>query len=473
MPSPVIEVNRVRKDYRSQRGGRVLLGKRGLSDWIRGKRSTIATVLDEINFTVDAGEAFGIIGANGSGKSTLLKLISGVTVPTEGTVTVRGRVASLLELGAGFHPMLTGRENIYLNAGILGLSHAEVDEVFDKIVDFSGIATSIDQPVDTYSSGMYVRLGFAVAAHTNPDIFLIDEVLAVGDEAFQRKCRGRITELIDEGKTLIFVSHDLELVNSLCSRVLLLDAGEMILDDQSNTVIDHYLEKIVQGEIPEGDPQEIYSVDSGKLRATFSQGQMRLSYDNEPVTYGLHVYASLMVYRMWNDSTKLRWDNCEVLDGGGYRFTGASRRFPYSLIWEISAGDPGSVKLDIWIETTKHLSLEEFHTSVCLPVKYAHWATEHESAEFAPLTPNQSDWQHLNSNYTPSQHLEATSDTAPMVHLEATMNLDKSPIRMTPLNTDFYENSRALQALRTGEQSALHFPPGRHVYFSGTIRVGE
>ena len=471
MGDTVIQVEHVCKDFRAQRGGRVLLGKRGLSDWLRGKRSESVTVLDDIHFEVEAGESFGIIGANGSGKSTLLKIISGVTVPTRGDVTVKGRVASLLELGAGFHPMLTGRENVYLNAGILGMSHDEVDAVFDDIVQFSGIGQFIDQPVDTYSSGMFVRLGFAVAAFTDPDIFLIDEVLAVGDEAFQRKCRTRIGELIEQRKTILFVSHDLDLVNSLCENVLLLNKGKMLQLDRSSRVIDHYLHQIVDDEIPEVSDEATYSVESGKLRATFNQGQIRLSYDGDQITHALQVYASMLIHRLWSDSNKLRWDGVEE-ENGRYRFTGESRRFPYTLTWEMEAlEDSGGIAIELSIETHSDLLVQEFHTSVCLSTAYTHWETDHESKDFVPLEPSLLDWVHLNEDYTPGTKLIATGEGMPTLRFESTM--EDNPIRMTPLNTDYYENARVLQALWPGEEGRLHLPKGRHRYFSGRITVGD
>lgn len=468
MSAPIIEVKRVSKQFRAQRGGRVLLGKRGLYDWVRGQGSETVTVLRDIDFEINEGESFGIIGSNGSGKSTLLKIISGVTVPTTGHVNVRGRIASLLELGAGFHPMLTGRENIYLNAGILGMSHAEVDAVFDDIVAFSGIGHSIEQPVDTYSSGMFVRLGFAVAAFTDPDIFLIDEVLAVGDEAFQRKCRTRIGELIEQKKTIVFVSHDLDLVNSLCQRVLLLNKSRMLQIDISGKVIDHYLSKIVEDEIPESDSLASYVIESGQLRATFSEGQMRLSHNDTQISHGLQVYASMLVHRMWSDSQKLRWDETEKNETG-YRFTGVSRRFPYTLTWEVEPDGNNAIALTLWIEAHSDLRAQEYHTSVCLTTDYTHWQTDHESKDFVPLEPSLLDWVHLNEDYTPGRTLTASGEGVPTLKFESTMPDDV--IRMTPLNTDYYENARVLQALRTGEQSLVPLPKGRHLYFQGRISI--
>lgn len=186
--------------------------------------------LNNISFDVAQGQTVGLIGHNGSGKSTLLKLIGGIIDPTGGSVRRRGRIAALLELGAGFHPDLTGRDNVYINAAILGLSTAETDEVFDDIVEFSGIGTFIDTQVKFYSSGMYVRLAFAVAVHSDPDLLLVDEVLAVGDEPFQRKCMNKIREFQREGRTIVLVSHSAEQVADVCTRAIVLDAGEIVHD---------------------------------------------------------------------------------------------------------------------------------------------------------------------------------------------------------------------------------------------------
>jgi ABC-2 type transport system ATP-binding protein len=181
--------------------------------------------LQDINVDIALGSTVGLVGHNGSGKSTLLKVIGGIIQPTTGTVSRRGRLAALLELGAGFHPDLTGRDNVYLNAAILGLTRKETDRYFDEIVDFSGIESFIDTQVKFYSSGMYVRLAFAVAVHVDPDLLLVDEVLAVGDEPFQRKCMEKISQFQNEGRTIVLVSHSAEQVGSLCDRVIVLDGG--------------------------------------------------------------------------------------------------------------------------------------------------------------------------------------------------------------------------------------------------------
>jgi lipopolysaccharide transport system ATP-binding protein len=199
------------------------------------------------SFEVGTGEVIGLIGRNGAGKSTLLKILSRITEPTSGRAVLQGRVASLLEVGTGFHPELTGRENIYLNGSILGMKRAEIREQFDEIVAFSGVEKFLDTPVKRYSSGMYVRLAFAVAAHLNPEILLVDEVLAVGDAEFQRKCLGRIRDVATSGRTVLFVSHNMVSVESLCHRAILLDVGEIVDQGPPSRVVGRYLSALRQG----------------------------------------------------------------------------------------------------------------------------------------------------------------------------------------------------------------------------------
>jgi len=198
--------------------------------------------LSDINFTVEKGEIMGVIGRNGAGKSTLLKIISQITPPTIGEIKLKGRVGSLLEVGTGFHPELTGRENIFLNGAILGMRKKEIEDKFDQIVKFSGIEKFLDMPVKRYSSGMYVRLAFSVAAHLEPDILIIDEVLAVGDAEFQRKCIGKMEEVTrKEGRTVLFVSHNMGAIKKLCKRCILLDQGKVVTVGDTESVVEEYL----------------------------------------------------------------------------------------------------------------------------------------------------------------------------------------------------------------------------------------
>ncbi len=197
--------------------------------------------LNDVNFDIQKGDVVGIIGRNGAGKSTLLKILSRITEPTKGRIDLYGRVGSLLEVGTGFHPELTGRENIYLNGAILGMTKAEIARQFDAIVDFSGTEQFLDTPVKRYSSGMYVRLAFAVAAHLNPEILIVDEVLAVGDAEFQKKCIGKMKDVADGGRTVLFVSHNLQAVKSLCNRVVFLQQGQVQADCGTDMGIEKYL----------------------------------------------------------------------------------------------------------------------------------------------------------------------------------------------------------------------------------------
>ncbi|MGH9456037.1 MAG: ABC transporter ATP-binding protein [Thermoanaerobaculia bacterium] len=260
-----IEMRGVSKSYR-------LFGRRSQfqtlkSALLRGNAalSPDASVqaLRDVSFAVNRGEAFGVVGRNGSGKSTLLKLISGILKPTEGEIVVDGRVSALIELGAGFHPEISGRENIYINGVMLGLSRREIAERFDRIVEFAGIGRFLDEPVRTYSSGMYVRLGFAVAVHVDPDILLVDEVLAVGDEEFSQKCVAKIQEMKYRGVTLLMVTHQLDLVRNLCDRAVWLEEGEMAALGDPVRVVDDYLQSVSgtvareEAEEAESEPEEM------------------------------------------------------------------------------------------------------------------------------------------------------------------------------------------------------------------------
>jgi len=244
---PIISVQSVSKKFCRSLKRTMLYGATdvardllGISPNPRELRPDEFWALDDVSFEVRRGECLGLIGPNGAGKSTLLKLLNGITLPDQGTIKITGSVGALLELGAGFHPALTGRENIYLNAAILGLSKEEISDKFDAIVNFAGLEEFIDSPVKHYSSGMYVRLGFAIAVHAEPDIFLIDEALAVGDVSFQSKCHGKLREFSERGVTIILVTHNLDLVNSRCNRAVLLAKGNVFCHGAPKTAVDAY-----------------------------------------------------------------------------------------------------------------------------------------------------------------------------------------------------------------------------------------
>jgi lipopolysaccharide transport system ATP-binding protein len=227
------------------------------------RNGEIVWALKDVSFAVPQGEVLGIIGRNGAGKSTLLKVLSRVTAPTSGRIRTKGRVASLLEVGTGFHPELTGRENIYLNGSILGMSRLEINRKFDEIVDFSGVEKFIDTPVKRYSSGMYVRLAFAVAAHLEPEILVVDEVLAVGDAEFQKKCLGKMGDVAKEGRTVLFVSHNMGAITNLCEKCILIHKGVLDVSGPSALVIEHYLGLMESSEIKGTIDAQLFTDRSG------------------------------------------------------------------------------------------------------------------------------------------------------------------------------------------------------------------
>jgi len=244
-----IEIKNISKKFKIYHNRESHL-KYAILNILKGKKARLSSAfwaLKDIDIRIEKGKTVGFIGRNGSGKSTLLKLVSRILYPDGGTIEAHGKISTLIELGAGFHPELTGRENVYINASILGLSRAEVNLRFKDIVRFSGLESFIDNPVKTYSSGMYVRLGFSVAINIDPDILLIDEVLAVGDESFQRKCIKKINELKKTGKTIVFVSHDLQSVEELCDEVFLLHNGRLVKHGKSVDVISEYHKLLVGG----------------------------------------------------------------------------------------------------------------------------------------------------------------------------------------------------------------------------------
>ena len=242
--------------------------------------------LQDISFEIPKGEAFGIVGANGAGKSTMLKLISRIMNPTSGSIEINGRLSALIEVSAGFHPDLTGRENIYLNGTILGMNRKEIAAKFDQIVDFSGLSEFLDTPVKRYSSGMYARLGFSVAAHVNPDVMIVDEVLSVGDFVFQKKCVERMKEVINGGATVLFVSHNLKTIADFCDRCLLVERGKMRMIGTPTEVIQTYMGTSRVSVIHDNSPVSVSNV-----RVRNAQGETMRFTSGEKVWVDVDVFA--------------------------------------------------------------------------------------------------------------------------------------------------------------------------------------
>jgi lipopolysaccharide transport system ATP-binding protein len=259
--------------------------------------SDYAWALKDINFEIRQGDTLGIIGKNGAGKSTLLKVLSRVTSPTTGQIKVKGRIASLLEVGTGFHPELTGRENIYMNGAILGMTRREIDQKFDEIVDFAGVELYIDTPVKRYSSGMYVRLAFGVAAHLEPEILIVDEVLAVGDAEFQKKCLGKMGDVASHGRTIIFVSHNMQAVQSLCKTALYLKAGQVVDYGATDKVINNYLSREVKNcttkewDMASAPGNEMVKVMGAELIPQYQQSEVDVLDVNTPFDLKFDFYV--------------------------------------------------------------------------------------------------------------------------------------------------------------------------------------
>jgi lipopolysaccharide transport system ATP-binding protein len=308
---PILEIQRVSKQYRLG-GSRTRMAEnfrelleRGVSAPFRaltGRKGNTPKVelytfwaLKDVTFNVNQGDVIGIIGRNGAGKSTMLKILSRITSPTEGSVILRGRMASLLEVGTGFHPELTGRENIFLNGAILGMRKAEISERFDEIVAFAEIEKFLDTPVKHYSSGMYVRLAFAVAAHLDPEVLVVDEVLAVGDLSFQKKCLGKMSEVSRGGRTVLFVSHNMAAIENLCTRAVVLNQGEMLYDGTSKDAIQYYLSSL-STRSGTGHVVELDGV--GDRRSKVAPLLKRLEFlteDEQPLIEGLRIGSRLKV----------------------------------------------------------------------------------------------------------------------------------------------------------------------------------
>ncbi|MFA6244350.1 MAG: ABC transporter ATP-binding protein [Candidatus Hydrogenedentales bacterium] len=461
----IIELQNVGKRFATRRGAGLLLGRRGLIDMFRGRRTETFDALSGITFNVEPGESVGIIGPNGSGKSTLLKILAGVTTPSTGEVSIRGRVASLLELGAGFHPLLTGRENVYLNGRILGMSHKDVDGVFDHIVEFSGIAPFIDNPVETYSSGMFVRLAFSVAVHSNPDIFLVDEVLAVGDEEFQRKCRQRIIDLRDQGKTIIFVSHDLGLVHALCDHVVLLTKGRMVTRGTPQQTIEYYLRQ-------SGSPEGVHSFAEGVVDAVFANGRISLFRDHTEVSAPGGLRAEVFSMEACHPALEADW---RVVERGPSHCVARGRmpRLPMVHIWEMRLAN-GKLSWSLAVECDRPTPVTLINTNLAFPALYRHWSYGDLEGMFPEVLPTDSTWTSV-AAYTAPCREAALFSPDESLHPCVDVRVDtRHPfVRLFWFNSDYVAGSRILQVNAHLPAHEARLPEGRTELFKTTIDLGS
>ncbi len=454
----LIKVDSVSKIYKSRGGARTLLIRGGFKNLLHRHPAETVSALSDVSFTVSQGEAVGIIGANGSGKSTLLKLLAGVTIPSTGRIQVQGRVASLLELGAGFHPLLTGRENVYLNARILGVGRAQVDRVFDQIVEFSGIADFLDNPVNTYSSGMFVRLGFAVAVHTDPDIFLVDEVLSVGDEEFQRKCRTRIGELREQGKTLVFVSHDLSIVNTLCNRVILLSKGKMIARGTPRDTIDFYLRQI-------GREAGIHTFAQGDVEAIMCHGRISLFYKKHEITAPRGLQMVFRCMEQWHESTSADWTVTER--GANFcKARGRMSRLPVSVLWHLRIED-GRFIWNAALECEREANLASVNADMYWPPSLETWFCGEREGRFPNILPGDFSWTTVtpfDPNCRDVAALPEEGSAAPPMAMR--LDARKPYLTLQWANSDYVQGSRVCQVTGEAPEKLANFEAGRHEIFS-------
>ncbi len=456
----IIDACEITKTYPTSGRG-VLLGRGGIASWF-GPGTPPRQALAPMTLAIEAGESVGIIGRNGSGKSTLLKLIAGVSTPTSGTLAVHGRVASLLELGAGFHPMLTGRENIYLNAGLLGMRHAQTDACFDAVVDFAEMGEFIDQTVDTYSSGMYVRLAFSVAIHTNPDIFLVDEVLSVGDEGFQRKCRARILDLKEAGKTILFVSHDLGIVNTLCDRVILLDQGQVLSRGGAQATIDFYLRQI-------GRASAVHRLVSGVTEAIFNHGRLSIFHAQREVTAPAGIKTQFFSLGYYHESTAAEWRLTKAA-GTEIEAEGVLPRLPVTIFLRVRL-EADAVAIETSWENHRPVDLTYAALQCFFPTSFTRWQFGADTGECPAITFNDRQW----SNVVPATHEPGDcyllDDAEGPSALHITCEANAVPLQLD--NTDYLAQARLAHVTEAFPSSLCPLPPGRRTLASLAINCGS
>ncbi|MBN1879345.1 ABC transporter ATP-binding protein [bacterium] len=335
---------------------------RDLGKCYRNRHQTLGDLwaLRHVNLEIGQGEIWGIIGRNGAGKSTLLKLLARVTRQSEGNFTIKGRVYSILELGMGFHAELSGLDNLYVAGALQGLTRREIRRLMESIVDFSGLGEAVYQPLRTYSSGMRVRLAFALAAHTSPDILILDEILAVGDEQFQRKCFEVIRAFIERGVTVLFVSHDMKLISLICNHCILLHNGEILDRGDTNTVIESYSQ--IMGP----------SISTNKLTLTHAAHYMQLFHGRFRITHRFGLYTSVRANRIWYDPAYILWED-ESFQQDRMVLHGHYITLPLSMTWEFTFRNDITLQWDVFLHADTSLHIDRFQVNVMLNTAFNSW----------------------------------------------------------------------------------------------------
>ncbi len=421
--------------------------------------------LRDLNVSVETGESVGIIGENGAGKTTLLKLLSNVTQPTEGEIIIRGRTAALLELGAGFHPLLTGRENIYLNGTILGFDKKYIDGKFDEIVDFSGISKFIDEPVKNYSSGMYVRLGFAIASQLDPAILIVDEVLAVGDEEFQRHCKEWIYQYLKSGRTLLLVSHDLGLIRDLCKRVYWLRNGLIHQEGSIEEITTNYLMYV-------GRKFGLTTLSRGPLSIIFEKGKLIIFYNGIELTKNLCGHTYLMSSASWQTSTDAHW---EILDSSEdyLKAHGSWKLLPVKQTWEVIVESEKSIRWNIEMKVAHDVMIKNDTVNLMISDKYRQWFTPDEQGDYPPEFDEKFGTRIIGIGMEHGligvKEVKLANLKLPSVSFQILK--DKNDFLTQATNTDKQLSSRTLQYSRIKNDS--QYLAGETYRFEGLIRIDQ
>ncbi|MDD5255117.1 MAG: ABC transporter ATP-binding protein, partial [Candidatus Omnitrophica bacterium] len=421
--------------------------------------------LKDVSFALEKGESLGIIGENGAGKSTILKLIAGMIKPDRGAVEVSGKVSGLLELGAGFQSELTGKENVYLNASMFGLSRAETDAVYADIADFADIGKFIHAPVKCYSQGMFVRLAFAIAVHVPSQILLIDDTLAVGDEHFQRKCLRKIFEFKEKGASVVFVTHDMHMLGRLCNRTLLLKEGRVLKDDAVERAVSLYTQTT-------GPREKVAHIEAGALALVCNEGRLFINWQGRLLTPGHGGHSAFLVAGAWLHSAQADWtitresDSVIVAAGQFYQV-------PLRQVWRIELQEDRSIAWSIDLESPEGLKVQEGFVSIITGTEYAYWRTPCEKGEFSAFPQGANGWQDVLGREVSRKCLALVQGTdtpeTPVMAFELLKSSGKNSAQI--LNGDEYTCGRMMRYRILSLSSGQPGEASREAFFSGRIRI--
>ncbi|NQU19307.1 ABC transporter ATP-binding protein [bacterium] len=419
--------------------------------------------LKDINFEIKKGEIVGLIGENGAGKSTVLKLIAGMLHSDRGDIDVTGKVAGLLELGAGFQTELTGKDNVYLSASLFGLSEESINNIYEEITDFAGLGKFIHAPVKCYSQGMFVRLAFAVAIHMNPDTLLIDDTLAVGDEFFQKKCIKKVFQLKEQGKTIVFVSHDINMIQRLCSRAIFLREGRVVKDDTADKVIPLYTQTV-------GMKMGIGIIKKGPVSVVFNNGKIFLNWQNKVLTSDSGGYTLLRIGDKDYSSFQASWE-VEAIEGKALIAKGTLYQFGLTQTWKIELTEDNDIKLIIEVEGDNLGEVEQGFVNIMFSNEYSQWFTPTESGDFPVLENNDVDWSAFLPGGAPRKCIGLLSSRQKKEYIPLAFEIFKEdPLSDCQIwNSDYIANCRILQYRQAGLQNISAGRSNSFVLFKGKI----